>query len=94
MKKYEDRLVELDEIIKNLPKNEFDAIPKEIIRIIRDNKNPNYVWKYVKGKSLQEQNLHRDTIILLSFINTEFILKNDQKDLMEKIHKFNDITLK
>ena len=46
---------------------------------------------YDKSKKITAQNLHRDTIAILSYINTEFILENEQKMLMRKIHYFNEL---
>ena len=79
---YKKRFVEVDEIIKNMPKEDFDKIPNDLISIIRKNKDSNYVWKYDKSKKLADQNLSKDTIAILAYINTEFILENKQRMLM------------
>lgn len=88
---YKKRLVEVDEIIKNMPKEDFDKIPNDLISIIRKNKDSNYVWKYDKSKKLADQNLSKDTIAILAYINTEFILENEQRMLMRNIHYFNEM---
>ncbi len=88
---YKKRFVEVDEILKNLPAREFNKIPKDIISIIRKNKDSKYIWKYDKNKKITEQELPKDTINILSYINTEFILENEQRKLMKKIHYFNEI---
>ena len=88
---YKKRFVEIDEIIKNMPKEEFDKIPNDLISIIRKNKDSNYVWKYDKSKKLADQNLSKDTIAILAYINTEFILENEQRMLMRNIHYFNEM---
>jgi len=88
---YKRRFVEVDEIIKNMPKKDFDKIPNDLIRIIRKNKDSDYIWKYDKSKKLTSQNLHKDTIAILAYINTEFILENEQRMLMRNIHYFNEM---
>lgn len=88
---YEKRFVEVDEIIKNMPKEEIEKIPNDLISVIRKNKAPNYIWKYDKRKKLLDQNLSKDTIAILSYINTEFVLENEQRILMRNIHYFNEM---
>ena len=88
---YKRRFVEVDEIIKNMPKEEFNKIPNELISIIRKNKDSNYIWKYDKRKKLLDQNLHKDTIAILAYINTEFVLEDEQRMLMRNIHYFNEM---
>lgn len=88
---YKKRFVEVDEIIKNMPKEDFDKIPNDLISIIRKNKDSNYVWKYDKRKKIADQNLSKDTIAILAYINTEFILENEQRMLMRNIHYFNEM---
>ena len=88
---YEKRFVEVDEIIKNMPKEEIEKIPNDLISVIRKNKASNYIWKYDKRKKLLDQNLSKDTIAILSYINTEFVLENEQRILMRNIHYFNEM---
>lgn len=88
---YKKRFVEVDEILKNLPQEEFNKIPSYLITLIRENKDFNYKWNYDKSKKITSQNLHIDTIAILAYINTEFILENEQKMLMRKIHYFNEM---
>lgn len=88
---YKKRFVEIDEIIKNMPKEEFDKIPNDLISIIRKNKDSNYIWKYDKSKRLVDQNLSKDTIAILAYMNTEFILENEKRMLMRNIHYLNEM---
>lgn len=88
---YKRRFVEVDEILKYLPKKDFEKIPNELIRLIRNNKDSNYTWRYDNNKQLIEQNIHKDTIAILSYINTEYILENKQKMLMKAIHDCNEM---
>ena len=48
------------------------------------------MWKYDESKRLEEQKFDRNTIVILSYINMEYLLSKEQKDLMEKIHELNE----
>ena len=91
MNDYKKRFVEVDEILSHMPQKEFDKIPKEIISLIRKNKDLNYIWKYDNNKSLKEQKIHKDTIHILSYINTEFILEGEQRKIIKKFHILNEM---
>ena len=88
---YKKRFVEVDEIIKYLPKKELSKIPKDLIDLIRKNKDSKYIWKYDSNKKLEEQNIHKDTIAILSYINTKYILEGNQKMLMKNLHDYNEM---
>lgn len=90
---YGKRLVEVDEILKYLSKDNIMKIPEEIRQIIKNNRDKEYVWKYDINKSLNEQKLNRDTIAILSYLNIEYLLNSDQKEIMEYIHKLNELKL-
>ena len=88
---YKKRFVEVDEIIKYLPKKEFSKIPNELIDLIRKNKDSKYIWKYDNNKKLEEQNIHKDAIAILSYINMKYILEDNQKMLMKNLHDYNEM---
>ena len=88
--KYEKCLVELDEIFKYLKDEEKRNIPYEIRKAIKEKKDKHYHWNYDESKTLNEQNINRKTIAMLSYLNMEYLLNEKQKKLMEGIHKFNE----
>lgn len=87
---YDKRLVEVDEILNYLSKEELLKIPEEIRQLIKSNKDKGYVWKYDETKELKDQELSRDTIAFLSYLNMEYLLNKEQKQLMQQIHQFNE----
>ncbi len=91
MNDYYKCLVEVDEVLKYLNEEELNKIPVEIRRAITDNKDKEYNWKYDYTKNLKEQNLKRESIAMLSYINMEYLLDDEQKKLMEQLHVFNEI---
>ena len=90
MNDYKKRLVEVDEILNYLSEEDLMKIPKEIRKVIRDNKDLNYCWKYDESKELKDQDVSRDTIAFLTYLNMKYLLNEEQKKLMEQILKFNE----
>lgn len=87
---YKKRFVEVDEILNYLVRSDYEKIPKEIIQIIKENKDQEYEWEYDETKPLKEQNVSRDTIAFLSYINMEYLLNEKQKAYMQKLHEINE----
>ena len=90
MMEYSKRLVEVDEVLSYLSIENLLKIPENIRNAIKENKDKEYVWKYDINKSLKEQNLSRDTIAFLSYLNMEYLLNEEEKQVMQEIHKLND----
>lgn len=87
---YEKCLVEVDEVLNHLSKEELNKIPEVVLKGIKKHKDKEYMWKYDESKQLEEQRFDRNTIVILSYINMEYLLSKEQKDLMEKIHELNE----
>lgn len=90
---YEKCLVEVDEVLNHLSKEDLNKIPEDILKGIKEHKDKEYTWKYDESKGLKEQKFDRNTIAILSYINMEYLLSKEQKDLMEKIHELNEQSL-
>ena len=87
---YEKCLVELDEILKYLENEDKKKIPSEIRKAIHEKKDKKYNWTYDESKNLNEQNINRKTIAMLSYLNMEYLLNDEQRKLMEELHQFNE----
>ena len=87
---YSKCLVQVDEILNYLNPEELKKIPENVRKTIKDNKDKNYEWKYYEGKKLEEQNLNRKSIAILSYLNMEYLLNDEQRKLMEQIHRVNE----
>lgn len=87
---YEKCLVEVAEVLNHLSKEELNKIPEDVLKGIKKHKDKEYMWKYDESKRLEEQKFDRNTIVILSYINMEYLLSKEQKDLMEKIHELNE----
>ena len=87
---YAKCLVELDEILRYLTYEDLIKIPYEIRKAIKEQKDKDYQWNYDETKSLNEQNINRKTIAMLSYLNMEYLMNPEQKELMKKIHRANE----
>ena len=87
---FDKRLVEVDEVLNYLSNEELKKIPENVRKAIKINKSTKYTWKYDEEKSLKDQNLPRDTIVLLAYLNSEYILNKEQKEFMEKVYLENE----
>ena len=91
---YAKCLVELDEILGHLEKEYLDKIPQDVRNGITEKMDKHYNWKYDESKELNEQNIDRKTIAMLSYLNMEYLLDDEQRKLMEEIHKVNEMKAK
>lgn len=83
-------LTELNEVLTLMNEEEYKKIPEDILRIIAEHKDKEYIWKYDKSKSLLDQNLDRKTIAMLSYINMNYLLDDEQRDILQQMHRFNE----
>ena len=82
------RLVEVEYILKKLDDEYIKKIPQEIWDYIEENKDKNYVFDYDDNRTLVEQKLNIDTISILTYINMEYLLGEEQKkEMIEFLRK-------
>lgn len=86
---YNKRLVEVDEILNYLSEDDLSKIPEDVRKAIKENKDKNYTWYCDETKPLKEQNISRDTIAFLAYLNMEYLLDENQKKLMKQMHELN-----
>ena len=91
---YAKCLVELNEILGHLEKEYLDKIPQDVRNGITEKMDKHYNWKCDESKELEEQNIDRKTIAMLSYLNMEYLLDDEQRKLMEEIHKVNEMKAK
>jgi len=87
---YNKRLVEVDEILNYLSEEDLLKIPEEVRNTIKENKDKEYFWKYDETKPLKNQDVSHDTIAFLAYLNMEYLLNEEQKQLMQQIHELNE----
>lgn len=87
---YKKCLVEVDEVLGYLVEEDLNKIPIEVRQGIKNEKDKQYIWKYDETKNLNDQNLSREAIAILSYLNMEYMATKEQKELLEKMHEYND----
>lgn len=86
---YKKRFVEVDEILDYLGIEDYEKIPQEIIKVIKQNKDEEYNWEYDETRALKDQNVSKDTIALISYLNMEYLLNEKQKEYVQNQHNIN-----
>ena len=87
---YEKRFVEVDEVLNHLSRADYNRIPMDLKKLIKEQKDQNYNWEYDENKTLENQSLHSDTIAILSYICAEYLLSEKQKLFVNQIHSMNN----
>ena len=83
---YECSYVEVLEILKHIPQEQYNRIPKEKILFYEQNKNREY--KYIYNE--QMPNLSRKANAVLVNLYKEYIADSNEKNKIENILKLND----
>lgn len=87
---YEKCLVQVYEILNRLDDEEIIKIPESVIKNIEEKKDKNYTWLYDETKSLVEQDIDRKTVAILSYINMEYLLNEEEKESLKEMHDGNE----
>jgi hypothetical protein len=82
MEELSQRLVEVECVLNKMNEQNIKKIPQEFWEFLNKNKDINYNFKYDDSKSITENNLHIDTISLLTYINMNFLLDDEAKKEM------------
>ena len=85
VQKYKRANSEILEIIKYLPLKEQKMIPQEKIDFYERNKDQSYSFKYDPQKSLNEQNVLRETKALIVALFRDVFANEKQKEKLEII---------
>lgn len=82
MEELSQRLVEVECVLNKMNEQNIKKIPQEFWEFLNKNKDINYNFKYDDSKNITENNLHVDTISLLTYINMNFLLDAEAKKEM------------
>lgn len=91
MANYYIALAEVNEILNYVEDKYILKIPTDILEIIKTYKSEQNLFKYDITKPLYEQNVHRETFEILSYINYNFWLNDEDKNAYKKIYYDNFI---
>ena len=72
-----------------LGKAYINKIPKEILDIIKEEKDNSYKQKINPDISIESQGLLEESIAMILWLNLEYFSNEEQKELLEKIYENN-----
>lgn len=83
--KYSIACTEVLEVLKYIPENDYNKIPKEIIDVLEKNKKKTGVVLYNPWKSLNEQNMSKTGRIMLACLVRNYWATESQKEKIKAI---------
>ena len=81
---------EVFEILSYMNRETVMKIPFEILSIIKENRNINYVSKIDKNDMFNPNNLSEDAISILTWLDLEYLASNESKEEKLKIYQENE----
>ena len=73
-----------------LDPKELKKIPLDVRDAINEFKSLEYAWFYDDEKPLREQNIRKESVALLSYLNMTYLLDEEQRKLMDAMHIVNE----
>lgn len=84
--------VEVDEILKQLPYDEFKRIESDFVNMIRNKKDTNYIFKLDSSKTLEEQKILKETKAILAYVFMNYLGTEEEVKKIRK--KFREESLR
>ena len=82
---YEIAYAEILEILKYIPKSDYDKIPKEKINLFKKKADKKYKFKYNPNKTLEENNVSKRTKAIIIILFRDYWSKDTQREkIVEK----------
>lgn len=75
---YENALAEVDSILKLMPENLLHKIPKSFLDFVEQKKSKSYITNFNFDMPLYEQNLLKETRMILSLIYRSYLCDSKQ----------------
>lgn len=90
MSDYSIAMQESYKIIKSMGNKYFMMIPEDVRNKIDSIRNKEYNFKYDENKTLEEQNLQKETWDILSYLNYNYWCTKEEKEELFKIYTENE----
>lgn len=90
-KKYARAYTEVLEILKHIPEDEFERIPKSEIQFYENNCDKNYRYEYNQDLEVDEQTISKEANAVIIALYMNYFANEKQKGIIEKILKQNSI---
>ena len=79
---------EVIEVLKYMPKEEQNKIPKEIVKYYKDNMDTSYSFKIDIEKTFEEQNLLEKTKIVLAILFRDYWATEEQREKIKNKEEY------
>lgn len=90
-KKYAKAYTEVLEILKHLPEDELERIPKTEIQFYESNKDKNYKYEYDKTVTVDKQKISEEANTVIIAIYMNYFANEKQRGIIDEILKQNTI---
>ena len=91
MSDYSVAMQESYKIIQKMGNSYITLIPTDVMDEIEKSRNKEYKFEYDENKTLEEQNVKKETFEILSYLNYMYWCKPDEKEAFSKIYKENNL---
>lgn len=81
---------EVYEILKYIPLEQYNKIPKEVINVFKNRRDKTYKVRINPALPLENQNLQRKTLILLSVLNLDYWCGEEEREEILNIYWQNE----
>lgn len=78
--KYANAYIEVLEILKYIPVEDYNKIPKNKIELFETNSNKDYIFKYDPNKTLDEQNVSKITKGIIAILFRDYWATASQRE--------------
>lgn len=85
MSNLSNSLVEVEILLNQLAPEYKSKIPNSFWEYIQENKDKNYKFNIDFNKPLEKQNLLPDTISILTYVNIEYLLNEEQRKFFKQL---------
>lgn len=75
------------EILKYIPKEDYDKIPQDMIELFEENKYEKLDFEYNPEKTLQEQNVTKTTKTIIAMLFRDYWATDEQKEKISKVQE-------
>lgn len=87
--KYAKAYVEVLEMLKYFPKEEYDKIPREKIKFYKENMDENYIFTINPEISLEQQNISLEANAVIINLFMDYFATEKQKNKIKEILELN-----
>lgn len=85
---YANAYSEVLEILRYIPKEDYDKIPKEKISLFETNSNKEYDFTYDMNKTLDEQNVSKKAKTIIAILFRDYWATDTQKEKIKAKEKY------